>query len=98
MFQKHSSLNHCLFFSIENQQKTNNELGEIKGIFRQIPIIIVFMTAFGAPQMTWQPHLSLLLHFVWLSLSSSLLIVSVGVAVLWVNKTGVQHIITIITF
>ena len=40
------TLNHSFllfFFSKEKQQKTYNELGEMKGIFYQNPVIIVFI-------------------------------------------------------
>ena len=55
------NLSYFLFFYfIEKQQKTNNELGEMKGIFHQNPVIIVFIftVAVLVPQMTWQPHSS----------------------------------------
>jgi len=40
------TLNHSFllfFFPKEKQQKTYNELGEMKGIFYQNPVIIVFI-------------------------------------------------------
>ena len=66
---KTSTLNHSFFFlfffSIENQQKTNNELGEMKGIFYQNPVIIVFIFAVAVlvPRMSWQPHSSMSLCY-----------------------------------
>ena len=70
-----TTINTHFFFYIEEQMKTNNELGEMKGIFYQNPLIIlfIFIVAVLVPQMTWQPHSSmpLCLHSVRLSLSSS---------------------------
>ena len=53
------SLNHSLFFFFctENQERTNIELGEVKGIFYLNPIEILCRRAEeGSPQMAWQPH------------------------------------------
>ena len=51
------SLFFALFY-IGKQQKTNNDLEEMKGIFYQNPVIIasIFTVAVLVPQMTWQPH------------------------------------------
>ena len=59
-------------FLIENQQKTNNELGEMKGIFYQYPIQI-HSGRWGATDdpATTLLYMSLLLHFSRLLLSSS---------------------------
>ena len=48
----------CFLFSIGKQQKTNNELEEMKGIFYQNPVIIafIFTVAVLVSQMTWQAH------------------------------------------
>ena len=52
----------CLFFCTENQERTNIELGEVKGIFNLNPAKILSRTAEeGSPQMTWQPHFSIFL-------------------------------------
>ena len=48
------------FLCKENQERTNIELGEVKGIFDLNPIKILSRTAEeGSPQMTWQPHFSI---------------------------------------
>ena len=57
------------FFSIDEQLKTNNELGEMKGIFYQNPLIMVFLFTDGTTS-----SMSVCLHSVRLSLSSSLLL------------------------
>ena len=54
-----------VFLCKENQERTNIELGEVKGIFYLNPIKILSRTAEeGSPQMTWQPHfsISLIVH------------------------------------
>ena len=53
------------FFCLANQERTNIELGEVKGIFYLNPIEILCRRAEeGSPQMTWQPHfsISLIVH------------------------------------
>ena len=87
------------FLCKENQERANFELGEVKGIFYQNPTIIVFIFTVTVlvPQMTWQLqsctlYLSLLLHFVRLSLSCSQLTpVGVKFAIMLMNKTGAHH-------
>ena len=65
-----------VFICKENQERTNIELGEMKGIFYQNPLIIVFIftvAVFGATDdlPTTFLYPSLLLHVVRLSLSCS---------------------------
>ena len=88
-----------VFLCKENQERANFELGEVKGIFYQNPTIIIFIFTVTVlvPQMTWQlqscaPYLSLLLHFVRLSLSCRQLTpVGVKFAILLLNKTDAHH-------
>ena len=55
----------------ENQERTNLELGEVKGIFHESHIIIVFNFILTVtvllPQMTWQPHSCIFLCYCTLS-------------------------------
>ena len=48
-----------VFLSKENQERTNIELGQVKGIFNLNPVKILSGTAEeGSPQMTSRPHFS----------------------------------------
>ena len=49
-----------VFLCKENQERTNIELGEVKGIFYLNPIeILSSTTEEGSPQMTSRPHFSI---------------------------------------
>ena len=49
-----------VFLCKENQERTNIELGLVKGIFHLNPIEILSSTAEeGSPQMTSRPHFSI---------------------------------------
>ena len=88
-----------VFLCKENQERTSIELGELKGVFYQNPTVIIFIFTVTVlvPQMTRQLqsctlYLSLLLHFVGLSLSCSQLTpVGVKFAIMLMNKTRAHH-------
>ena len=88
-----------VFLCKENQERTSIELGELKGVFYQNPTVIIFIFTVTVlvPQMTKQLqsctlYLSLLLHFVRLSLSCSQLTpVGVKFAIMLMNKTRAHH-------
>ena len=86
-----------VFICKENQDRTNIELGEVKGIFYQNPLIIVFIftVAVLVPQMTCQPHSCIPLCYctLWGCHWAVVMVASVWVkfAILLMNKTGAHH-------
>ena len=97
MFKKHSSVNHSLFFFIEKQQKTSNELGAMKGIFLSKSYhngIHIHDRCWGS---TGDLVTTCLFGIVLCFIVTELQLASVGVkfAVLWMNRTGAQQVIII---